>query len=625
MMATEIIGDLVYFDDGRVMSVAQAQAITQARERQRRLDNPGTLEARDPTTYEKTQDWLSDKIARVTGMDPRSANDLAYNTVDLAKWVPGLSGLMGAPEAKRLYEQGDLGGAALEGVGAALDAGALGTMARGSLGKPVNLIGGILSDARNARRAGQIAPGARLTSEAAPYVGVGTGVGLRHVGVDPARHLPGVGNLDEAGLEAFTGARTWADPTTGEDILLRAIGAPQGPAMRGQGVYTPPGGPTEYNPLTTRITGATDEQLQATEALRGLLDVQGASTWTRPNAGSQPALVVPHAPGEGSKDMIARLTDAAGQYGIPNVYDIGDAYVMTNFMGEMPKLTSELRAAVGRASGTKPITTTISSGYPSYEGVWERGAPAAARQALDYLAEADPEAVKALNMSADIPKYALSRAILDTKDAGTLGGANIGIDDLRRAIGRGGINWMPRVEDLATRSAAREIPVQPPTALRQTPEVLAARHRGPAGLLELDPAFAGSNPGIQGAERALPAPNPKQVYLGVNEGQPGGYVPEYGLQKGGVYDVNLPAAHYANVADFSAAPSPGVASIADEAEAILKRIDATRKSPMTEIERENLRAAYEAAIAKARGYSGLLAPEHEQGYMATSFYPIGVK
>lgn len=617
-MATEIFGNLAYLDDGTVMPVSEWQQYQDWKLRQER---PEMLLPRETSVAEDVGNWLGDKMQRVTGLDRRAVQPLANRTADLLGWVPGPGTAISAAQAKRDYGAGRTGAALLGGVGSAAEAIGLGTMARGALGGTTNLLGDVISEARNARAIGAMQPGARLTSEAIPYADLGAGAGFRHVGIDPAAHLPGAARLSEAEKDAFTAARNWADPATGEDIFLRAIGAPQQAAMRGQGVYTPPSGVTEYNPLTTRITGATDEQLQATEALRGLLDVQGASTWTRPNAGSQPALVIPHSPGEGSKEMIAKLTDAGSAHGIPTVYDIGDHYVMTNFGGTMPDLSPELRRAVGRATGTKPISTTIATGYPSYEDAWRTGAPDAARQLIEYLTEADPAAVQALGASGDIRSAAAARAMLDTQAEKALGGGNMGVGELRRMIGRDQ-NWLTNLPEYAARYKAREIPVQPPTALRQTPDMLAAQHQGPAGLLELDPAKAGSNPGIVGAERGLPAPAPKQVYMGVDVGKPGGYVPEYGLQTGETYRMDLPRAQYADVAQFDVSPGGGVPSITAEANTIVGRIAATRKSPMTETERDRLITSYQMAIAKARGYSGLLNTGHEQGSMATSFYPI---
>jgi len=605
----EIFGNLVYFDDGTIIPKAQYDAW---REKKLRETRPETIQARDPSTYEKVEDWLADKYTRVTGADPRFAQDMARRTVELGQWTPGISAAMALPEAKRLASEGDALGAVLEGAGGILDLAGLPVAAKG--------ISEAASGARNAMRAGRLPIEARSTHELQPYAAVGSRVSERQVGVHPGTYLPSADVMSEAERISYAAdpRRSWVDPATGKDILLQEVGADVRPTLPMQGVYDGPLG-RETNPGFVARSTATPEQLAATEALRGFAGVQGGTPWTGIKMGDEPVMFVPHG-GKGSLEDITALEKAGADYGFTGAYDVGDGYILTSF-GGTPDTSAAARKAIRRATGMDPISTRVGGSYPAYETAWQGGGVNAVRQLLDYLDNADPAAVEKLNKSEAVSKRVQQKLMADFQLEKAAGGAmNSTVDEAVRTIARGP-GWVDRLRDMSDRFGAREIPLQMPTSLRDEGGLLNATHFGPANLSEIDPAFAGSNPVITGGERALPAPYPKQSYLGVDVGKPGGYTPEPGLQMGGEYQFALPESRYADVNTFTEA-KPGTQSITDEARAIVDRIAGARKGAMTDVERQNLQTSYEHQIAKQRGYFGLLNPSHDLGSIATSFYPL---
>ena len=373
------------------------------------------------------------------------------------------------------------------------------------------------SDIRNAVRNFDLPTEARSTHEVQPYASVGSRVSERQVGVAPGAYMPSADAMTEAERVAYANdpRRSWIDPATGKDILLQEVGADVYPTLRAQGVYDGPKG-RETNPLFVGRSNATPEQLAATEALRGFADVQGGTPWTGLKMGDEPVMFVPHG-GKGSIEDITKLEEAGKEFGFSGAYDVGDGYILTSF-GGTPDTSAAARRAIGKATGTDPISTRVGGSYPAYEKAWQGGGVSAVRQLLDYLDNADPAAVERLNKSEAVSKRVQQKLMADFQTEKAAGGRmNPTVDEAVRTIARGP-GWIDRLREMSDRFGVREIPLQMPTNLRDTGGLLNATHFGPANLSEIDPAFAGSNPVITGGERALPAPYPKQSYLGVDVG-----------------------------------------------------------------------------------------------------------
>lgn len=453
-----------------------------------------------------------------------------------------------------------------------------------------------------------------LTHEAQPYGAIGRGVSYGQVGVDARPHLPGAVKLtaDQRAALADMPESTWIG-SDGTDILQRVIGAETKPTIRGQGVYDGPDG-IEANPQFIARSGAAQEDLAATEALRGFIDAQGGTPWTRLGRGEEASLFIPRkVQGPGLLSDIEALQSAGSQYGFDTVYDLGEGYVMRGFGGPVDT-SRRARSAILDQTGMRPVATTVEGGYPAFEDAWKRGAVEAAQTLLGYLDEASPQAVAALNASRDVSEAAMARMIRDNNLSGEMGGVNETLQMVRNIVGRGP-GWVDRLREYVSRVKAGEIPEQIPRLMRSD-EVLPATHFSHEARDVIDPMMAHTNRNIRGAERKLPQPYPKQSYFGVGVGQPGGYVPEGGvgpirhdvdLRKGGLLDI-----------------SNGFGDAGAEADKIVSNIRANTKSPMSDAYWDDLRTSYAMQIAKMRGYEGLLNESHPLGSIATSFWPVQV-
>jgi hypothetical protein len=457
---------------------------------------------------------------------------------------------------------------------------------------------------------------AHLMHEPQPYADIGSRVSPRMVGVDHSPHLPGAARMTPAEREAFASMpeSTWVDPATGGDRLSQAIGAKTLPTIRAQGVYEGPMG-REVNPAFVARSYATQEELAATEALRGYVDGQGATPWTRLGAGDEPSLFISRkTPGPGLLSEIAALEAAGAPHNLGGVYDVGTGYVMRNFGDGAADTGMYARQAIQRSTGMRPVATTVEGGYPGYEGSWEMGGIAATDQLLQYLDAADPAAASALRASPEVRATALDRMMRDNRQSAALGGVNQTLQSGRGTIARPG-DWLENLRDQVGRTKMAEIPLQIPR-LPRTTEALPATHFSHQPLDVIDPARAFSNAQIKGAERGLPGPYPSQSYLGVGVGQPGGYIPENGV--GPIrHDVEL---NRSGLLDISG----GFGDAGLEADMIVSNLRAAAKQRMPEQHWDDLRTSYAMRVAKERGYDGLLHPSHQLGSIATSFYPVTV-
>lgn len=473
---------------------------------------------------------------------------------------------------------------------------------------------GLVDEAQQAYRSRQLPDYAYLTHEAQPYPAVGRNVLEGDIGVDASPFLPGATRMTPEERAAFAAdpRRSWIDPATGGDILSQEIGARTLPTLRGQGVYKGPDG-IEFNPLSIGRSYATPQQLQATESLRALLDIQGGTPWTRLAAGDMPAVFLPKTRA-GTPEEMTRLKEVGEPYGLTDIVDVGEGYILTNYMGGAVDTGRAARRALEKASGLKAIRSTAESGYPGYEGAWERGAGQAIGRYLENIQSGDENALAALEASAAVQKAARDRAMLAREAGAELGGSNRVVEEMLRTVGRGE-GFGDRLQSYAERLEARRIEPQIPLFRGGVqPEGTATHFSRVPGILELDPAKSGTNPSMKGGEQALPVPYPQQTYMGLNVDLPGGYVKESAL--GDVrYDLPAPPS---NLLDLTS----GWGNIADEAESIVARMERATGQPMAPSARDDLLEAYRMRIAKMRGYEGLYNPNYRSGPIATSFYPL---
>lgn len=465
------------------------------------------------------------------------------------------------------------------------------------------------SAARNTVRERNLPATTYFTHEAVPYAGIGTQVSERNVGSSAAPHLPAIQHMTDEELLDFTMSRSFADPETGTDRLLAEVVDQENlrPTLLGRGVYDGPKGLEENPVAVARAVNVDPSVAQATESVRGLLDAQGATPFTSLKGDDMPVIFVPHADNAGTKEAMDELKAAGKQYGVTDVMDVGDGYILTNFSGGAVDTSTKARRDIGKKTGTDPISTTAGGGYPSYEGALERGLVATVDRLGENLADASPEAVEVLRGSDVVKQLARERFQSLFKNRDALGGVNRDIINTAQTVGRGGL---PALESLAERFKAQAIPLQIPN-LRggaATP----ATHFSHARRDVLEPSQQFTSP-TRGAEQALPVPYPAQTYFGVDVGKQGGYVPE-----STVGDVR----HEADLENLLDISNGFPDDITAEADAIIANLEEFRGQPMAASERLNTRLAYQMQIAKQRGYHGLYNPEHELGSIATSFFPV---
>lgn len=171
---------------------------------------------------------------------------------------------------------------------------------------------------------------------------------------------------DEAARERFS-----TDPATswrtgeGTDLLYDVMGLPQSRTVGMTGIYTPdvPGAPMESNiGFAARPRLSVDEfgnpvpedyaTMSAAEAVRAVADTQGAGAWSMPTMPLDPeaagALFIPTG-GATELDRLLALGEMGRSYGLPDVADLGEGVLMTNF-GGLPS------GAATRAALSRPVT-----------------------------------------------------------------------------------------------------------------------------------------------------------------------------------------------------------------------------------------------------------------------------
>lgn len=235
---------------------------------------------------------------------------------------------------------------------------------------------------------------------------------------------------DEALREQFS-----LDPATswqtagGTDTLYDVLGLPQSPTVRMTGIYEPdvPGAALESNiGFAARPRLRIDAEgnplpedyaaMSGAEAVRAVADTQGAGAWSMPTLPSDPeqagALFMP----TGSPTDIERLLELrkrGAKYGLPDVGDLGEGVLLTNFEG-LPPGSETMRAlrqpmALGQGNigvdlrqvlgtSTQPDLVGTTGGYIGLEKAWMQPEGSGAvsdilRGYLDQMAPSSREAM----------------------------------------------------------------------------------------------------------------------------------------------------------------------------------------------------------------------------------------
>ena len=538
---------------------------------------------------------------------------VATDAAQAADYTPILGTAIGLEDANisrqevmPYIQEGDYKSAGIEAINTALGMGEAALTVAPIVGPAArNVVSSVRNTVRNRRLPNQT----YFTHEAVPYAGIGRNVSERNVGSAADPHMPAIADMSDEQLVNFTLARSYIDQTTGTDRLLaEVLDAEQlRPTLSGRGVYDGPDGLEENPVAVARAVDVDPADAQATETVRSLLDVQGATPFTSLKGGDMPAIFVPHADNEGTKEAMDALKKAGAQYGVTDVMDVGDGYILTNFSGGEVNTSTKARRSIGKATGTDPISTTTGGGYPSLEGALEGGLVSTVDRVVENLSQANPAAVEALKNSSVVRDLARERAQKLFTERESLGGVNRDVVQMTGAIQRSGLEGL---ENLAETYRAREIPRQIPN-LRGGAST-DVTHFSQERRDVIDPAMQFSSD-MRGAEQGLPAPYPAQSYFGVNVGKEGGYYPE-----ANVGDVRHEA-RLDNLLDISEGFPP---DITEEAERAVARLEIVRGQELSAAERQGMISSYQMQIAKQRGYDGLYHPKHELGSIATSFFPV---
>jgi hypothetical protein len=300
-------------------------------------------------------------------------------------------------------------------------------------------------------------------------------------------HLPGsVGSSRlERDLYANDTRSAWNTAPGGRDALYAGMRLgdtgkvwPVRPTQNMQGMYTPEGGPTEFNPgFVARplvdfqtgdvksVTPWTASMMDGVEATRALIDAQGAGAWHKNWVGGAPGqstsmVIDKKVPGILDPDEMLRMQKAGAEYGLPDIVDTNEGVTMTRFYPGPPekrgvKDQRGLEAAIqGASDNVKGASKSkVDSGYIGYEKAWTQpGKGGATRKLLRKIDDMPRAAQEALDANSAVPKAALDRLERDNAWSKKWGATRQDIQNLRKIVGEGP-GWIKRLR-LAERRGA---------------------------------------------------------------------------------------------------------------------------------------------------------------------------
>lgn len=240
------------------------------------------------------------------------------------------------------------------------------------------------------------------------------------------------------------------------------------PTTEMQGIYDPPGAAREYNPgyvarplvafdsgKVKSVPEADRGLMDAGEATRAYLDVQGAGAWHKPWVGGQlgqsNSVSIARNPGAATADEIESLGKIGDKYGLGDVVDTGEGFTMTRFYPEPDKISSkDLKGMLSEVDevvpGSDMTRAKVDSGYQS---MFEDAAPGSGEvtgKLMDTLDDVPEATRKALDNNPHIPEAAAMRLERDAELATKYGTNRADIQKAREIISEGP-GWIGRLKD----------------------------------------------------------------------------------------------------------------------------------------------------------------------------------
>ena len=300
------------------------------------------------------------------------------------------------------------------------------------------------------------------THEPQPYVG--------------AQQLEGLANASPAEKLDFANdpRSRWDNAPGGRDAIYAGTrlgdtgyAVRTRPTQEMQGIYDPPSGADrEFNPgfvarplvafdsgKVKSVPEADRSILDAAEATRAYIDVQGAGAWHKPWVGGQTgksnSLLVSR-DGPTTIEQMEELQAIGGKYGLGDVIDRGDGYTMTNFYEGAPalkrnvlnELLSDIKTVV---PGSNIDRVKIDSGYLSMFEDVTPGSGQATKKLLAAFENVPAGTRQAMNDNPAIPKAAVDRIARDKELQSKYGATRSDIEAAREIIGKGP-GWLDRLE-----------------------------------------------------------------------------------------------------------------------------------------------------------------------------------
>lgn len=314
-----------------------------------------------------------------------------------------------------------------------------------------------LSEEEGLRRAAQTYP-----DFADKYTAFGTG---EQVPYKESAHLPGINTASDAERLSFSRdpGRRWDDADQ-RDVIYDALGLYQRPSIQGTGVYKPPDGVLENNPVSVarpligikspgKLDDASRSAMNLAETLRSYVDAQGSGAWHSVFEGVVPdrGSLFASRSGPSDPETVKRLMDISAPYGLGDVVDTGQGLTITNFYPGPPSggatskalRTGGLREQIANVTDAPLGRVAVDSNYIGMlEEAPTPGAGVATRILLDEVAK-NPESVMDKLDAYDLlrQRYA-SGAEADDAVAATYGGVRSDIQTARRILAEKGIRGL---------------------------------------------------------------------------------------------------------------------------------------------------------------------------------------
>lgn len=279
-------------------------------------------------------------------------------------------------------------------------------------------------------------------------------------------HLPGINAASDAERLAYSRdpGRRWDDANQ-RDVIYDALGLYQRPTLQATGVYTPPGGVLENNPVSVarplvglrapaEVDDASRSAMDLAETLRAYTDAQGSGAWhsvfTGKNVPNRGSLFLPR---EGASDpeTVQRLRDLSAAYDLGDVVDTGRGLTISNFYPGPPTGAATSRAL--RSGGLRekianvtdaPIErAAVDSNYIGMlEDAPEPGAGAATGKLLDTLAQHPESVTDKLDAYGPLRARYASGADVDDAVAAQYGGTRSDVQTARRILAEKGLRGL---------------------------------------------------------------------------------------------------------------------------------------------------------------------------------------